>query len=84
MFRVRWKKTARNDLASLWTEADSAMRQAITEAAHRIDQLLARTPEEQGESRPGNSRIFFVAPLGVRFRILPEQATVWVMRIWLF
>lgn len=44
MFRVRWKRSALNDLASLWTEVDSAQRQAITAASHLIDQQLLTDP----------------------------------------
>jgi hypothetical protein len=34
MFRVRWERAALDELAALWTQADSAARRAITAAAH--------------------------------------------------
>jgi hypothetical protein len=34
MFTVRWKRSALNELAALWTQADSAMRQAINAATN--------------------------------------------------
>ena len=44
MFTVRWPRSARNELAALWIAADSVLRQAITTAAHRIDQGLRQDP----------------------------------------
>jgi hypothetical protein len=53
MFRVRWERRALNELANLWTQADAALRQAITVASQVIDQRLSQNPEEEGESRSG-------------------------------
>jgi hypothetical protein len=82
MFRVRWKKSALAELTSLWMGADSERRQAITEAAHQIDQQLQLNPDKQGESRPDGRRIFFAPPLGVLFRIFSEQSVVRVLQVW--
>jgi plasmid stabilization system protein ParE len=84
MFRVRWKQSARNELASLWTNADSAQRRAITAAAHSIDQQLQTNPNNQGESRPNGRRVFFASPPGVLFRVDSQQSAVRVERVWLF
>ena len=81
MFRVRWEKRALNDLANLWGRADSSLRQAITRASHRIDQLLRKDPHNQGESRTAGRRIMFVPPLAVSFRIEPDGRTVSVLGI---
>lgn len=51
MFSVRWEGQALNELAAVWTEADSVMRRDITAASRRIDLLLQGNPEQQGESR---------------------------------
>lgn len=66
-FKVRWTRRARNQLADIWlTHYD---RGGVTAAAHRIDMLLARDPENQGESRPKNRRIIFESPLVAIYRI---------------
>jgi hypothetical protein len=70
-----------NELANLWARADSSLRQSITRASHRIDQLLRKDPHNQGESRSGGRRIMFVAPLAVSFRIEPDGQTVSVLNI---
>ncbi len=38
MYRVEWLREAVGELAELWIEADSPLRQAITEATHALDQ----------------------------------------------
>jgi hypothetical protein len=40
MFQVEWLQSALDELAAIWMQADSALRQAITVATHQIDQLL--------------------------------------------
>jgi hypothetical protein len=82
MSTVRWVRSALNELAALWIQGDSAMRQAITAAAHRIDQELQRDPENTGESRGGEERVAFVFPLGVRFEVDKEHSVVRVLQVW--
>jgi hypothetical protein len=82
MWRVRWKKSTLEDLAKIWTAADSTTRQSITDASHVIEQVLRGNPEEQGESRPGGRRIMFVGPLGVLFRVRTEKSIVQVLQVW--
>jgi hypothetical protein len=84
MFTVRWKRSALNELAAVWTEADSDQRQDITAASERIDRLLQGDPEHQGESRPGERRILFVPPLGRTFRVQKRASTVFVLHVWRF
>jgi hypothetical protein len=81
MFHVVWLQTALDELAAIWTAADSPVRQAITAATHAIDQELQRDPH-QGESRPGGSRVFFVHPLGIQFRVAEDSSTVRVFHVW--
>lgn len=38
MFRVEWLDQALDELAAIWTAADSALRQDITAAASQIDE----------------------------------------------
>jgi hypothetical protein len=44
MYRVAWRQFALDELARIWLLADSAQRNAITQAAHRIDQRLEKSP----------------------------------------
>ena len=48
-FQVHWVSEAEEELAAIWLGAGD--RNAVTEAAHRIDQTLQTNPEEAGESR---------------------------------
>jgi hypothetical protein len=84
MFTVRWKRSALNELAALWTQADSAMRRAITTATHRIDQELRHDAENRGESRGNQERVYFEFPLGIRFEVDRQESLVHVLQVWSF
>jgi len=83
MFEVEWLQSAVDELTRIWTAADSALRQDITAASNQIDQQLENNPHGAGESRPGGRRILFVFPLGVVFRVEPDDKTVTVLGVWL-
>ncbi|MFN4258248.1 MAG: hypothetical protein ACK4RK_03065 [Gemmataceae bacterium] len=82
MFQIDWTQSALDELTVLWLTGDSQLRQLITEATHLIDQELQANPHEQGESRGGEERIFFVYPLGVQFIILHQPPSVRVLHVW--
>lgn len=84
MFRVRWEESAENELAALWTDADSAVRQLITETVPQIDQQLETDPLAESESRSEGRRVLFCSPLGILFRIEADGRTVSVLHVWLF
>jgi hypothetical protein len=84
MFRVEWLQIALDELTNLWTQSDSAQRQAITSASHNLEQRLRSDPANEGESRPGGRRITFVAPLAVRFQVEADGQTVTVLHVRLF
>jgi len=84
MFAVRWERRALNELAAVWTEADSDKRREITAASQRIDLLLRNAPEQQGESRSRSRRILFVPPLGITFKVNRQAALVSVLHVWRF
>lgn len=84
MYRVEWLQSALDELATVWVQADSSQRQAITAANHWIDQQLKHDPLDQGESRPKGRRVFFAPPLGVTFRVEPSSSTVVVVHVWRF
>ena len=77
---VAWRRAARNDLAAMWVDAD--LRAEITEAANRIDFLLANNPLGVGESRDGDRRILIEEPLAVLFKVKPVEGKVVVTRVW--
>lgn len=83
MYRVVWSQRAVNDLAGIWTQADPALRQAVTRAAHIVDQVLQDDPLDSGESREGQLRVMFAPPLGVQFQVDPDSQMVLVVHIWL-
>lgn len=84
MFHVRWEGMALNELTALWTDAESSLRQLITETVPQIDRQLETDPFVESESRSGGRRILFSSPLGVLFRIEADGQTVSVLHIWLF
>ncbi len=81
-FTVKLKPSAEQDLATAWLGARD--RGAVTRAAHRIDQRLARDPLNAGESRASTvNRVDFEGPLGFTFDVVVDDATVYVTAMWL-
>jgi len=81
IYTVVWKPDAHAELAAIWTSAKN--RQAVSEAANQIDQLLKTTPHQQGESRNGSLRIMFVEPVGVIYDINEDDRIVSVAKVWI-
>lgn len=78
-FRVRWTRTARDQLAEIWlAHSDQS---GVTAAAHQVELLLARDPANQGEERPNNRRVIFFAPLVVLYRIDTTAKVVTVVGV---
>ena len=82
MFRVEWLQSALDELAAVWVPAGSALRQAITTAAHEAELQLQRNPEEEGESRPRGDRVHFALPLGINYEVEVESRTVVILHVW--
>ena len=82
MFQVVWLQSALNELAAIWTQADSALRQTITATTHLIDQELQNDPEQKGESRAAGKRVLYALPLGVQFAIDRQRRIVRVAHVW--
>lgn len=81
-YSVLWLPAAEQDLAACWL--DPATRTMVAEAASQIDRLLQYAPQNQGESRADNLRVFFVAPLAVLFRVKEDDRLVEVVHVWQF
>jgi plasmid stabilization system protein ParE len=79
-YTVLWMPVAEQRLAAIWTSATD--RNAVSQAAHVIDQALQTDPEQVGESRIDDVRILFERPLGVFFTVSPEDRTVSVLSVW--
>jgi hypothetical protein len=71
-YTVLWVRRAEAKLAQIWNQA--ADRAEVAQAANSIDTELCTDPDNCGESRPDDLRIFIVSPLAVTFRI--ELTTV--------
>ncbi len=80
IYTVLWTRNAEQKLAAIWLAASD--RAAVTAAAHRIDQLLRNDPDQQGESRDQGRRVLVDPPLGVMFRVQPDDRQVYVLSVW--
>jgi plasmid stabilization system protein ParE len=79
-YTVAWVPSAEQRLADIWLHAPD--RDRVTRAAHDIDQRLRRDPENDGESRSNGRRILISIPLGVIFRVFPQDRLVEVLTVW--
>jgi plasmid stabilization system protein ParE len=66
-YSVTWLPDAESELAAIWMA--STDRNGVTKASAEIDRLLAENGPNGGESRPSNTRVTFVRPLAVLFRV---------------
>jgi hypothetical protein len=82
MFRVEWIDEAIDELAAIWTHADSDKRPTVTEATNMIDRELKADPFRQSESRNDERRVLFAPPLAVFFRVDVAEKVVWVGHVW--
>jgi hypothetical protein len=80
-FTVIWQPAALNALADIWTTVTD--RNAVTDASEQIDRMLTRDPLNVGESRPGNQRVAFAFPLGVRYEVVLDDRRSVVVAVWL-
>jgi len=78
-YAVIWTKKALDQLALAWVGAND--RTAVQRASNRIDAKLGMHPWAHGESRGGNDRLFFDAPLAVFYRIDDSDRKVYVISV---
>ncbi|HET6883159.1 MAG TPA: hypothetical protein VFI31_23520 [Pirellulales bacterium] len=81
-YRLRWKRSALDELTEMWTNAKSADRSAITAGVNAIERELAALAEKAGESRSGAERILFHAPVAVLFETSEDDLEVVVLQVW--
>jgi hypothetical protein len=84
MFRVEWRDAALNELATLWMEADSNQRRAITQTTNVIDEKLGTDPVGETESRERDDRVLFEPPLGILFQVDLSARNVSVDHVWFY
>ena len=79
---MRWTvvyvDNSENELADIWLHA--ADRQAITAAAHRIDEALRDHPDMKGDDFYGD-RIYQESPLAVAYTLRPEDRLVRIFQV---
>jgi hypothetical protein len=83
VYRVEWLQSALTQLSAIWVDAAPALRARVTQATHEIDRELRADAVNVGESRSERSRIAFVVPLGLLFRVATESRLAVVERVWL-
>lgn len=77
-YTVNWTEAAQDELAAIWLQASD--RQAVTEAAHRIDLLLRADAHLRGQECDGD-RMLHVWPLMVFFAVVPSDSRVDVLSV---
>jgi uncharacterized heparinase superfamily protein len=83
MFSIFRDSTAAASLRDTYEEASEPQRRAILRAISRLERHLRYNPHQQGESRQGQTRILFEAPLAMLFEVDDAQRMVRVLRIWM-
>jgi len=81
-YTILWVSAAEAALAAIWLNAED--RTEITRAAYELEELLRRDPENEGESREEGRRILLEAPLGVKYRVFPQDRIVRILDVWRF
>jgi plasmid stabilization system protein ParE len=77
-YMVVWLPSAINELADIWNRARD--RQAVSEAANRIDRLLRIDPERKGQPFH-QRRVLADTPLVVTFAVHPDDCRVDVLQV---
>lgn len=76
-YTVHYSPSAENELADIYLNAID--RQAVTKAAHQIDQMLAVDAHDKGRDCDGD-RILRIGPVLVFFAVYRETAEVEVLQ----
>ena len=81
MFQVMWLESALDELATIWMDRDSEKRKELTSALHLLEKQLRHDPENVGESRENNTRVYIDLPLVVSFKCVVEKSVVFVLHV---
>lgn len=81
-YTLDWVAPTDDQLAEAWLAAPD--RNAVADAAYRVERELRRRPLRVGESRTSSvNRTVFDHPLGVEYEVIEDDKRVRVLRIWL-
>ena len=78
IFTVTWIPSAHGELTNHWIKALD--RDAVSDAANRIDAILRNDPHLQGQPYRGR-RMLIEPPLAVTFSVYPEDRLVEVLQV---
>ncbi len=79
-FTVTWLDSPAAELFELWS--DPNLRIAVTAACRKLDSVLEHSPNDVGESRPGDVRIIFETPLAAIYEVFLSERQVNILRVW--
>ena len=78
-YTVVWLKSAQNQLAGIWTEADD--QQSVADASNALDSQLSIEPRRFSESRGDQGFVQFRDPLGIGFDVSDADRLVTVYAV---
>jgi hypothetical protein len=78
IWTVTWLPDAEDELARIWISAGN--RQAITDAAARIDKELRRNADQQGVGH-GDQRLLHKPPLMVIYEVFPNDRIARIVQV---
>lgn len=78
-YAVIWAMDAIRELSRIEQAADHPP--AVRQAANRVDYALRRTPNDMGESRDGNERLWYEDELGVWYNVDDVRMRVDVLAV---
>ncbi len=78
-YTVVWLKESQDELAEIWMAART--RDAVTAAAHLIDQQLSEDAASKGVELSEGLRAFFAPPLRIIFTARADDRIVEVLRV---
>ena len=78
-YTVVWVKSAQDELAELWLNAPD--RNAVTTAAHAIDQELGEDAQDKGSELSEGLRSLFAPPLKAIFTVREDDRIAEVLRV---
>ena len=84
MFNIYRSQAAVMPLREVWEQADEELREAILSASRLVNLRLHEDPHSEGESRDGQTRILFQAPVGVLYEVDEGKKLVNIVRSWAF
>jgi len=78
-YTVVWVQSAQDELAELWLSAPN--RNAVTTAAHAIDEKLGEDAADKGSELSEGLRSLFEPPLKVIFTVSEDDRVAEVLRV---